>query len=383
MSKYCLIFVLALFTFATSVQATDGEQPNITQQYVLDVINSDYNWFNGKDVIDILDSMLLMFDNNANTTFWQGISNSNGGSWGTSTTGWVNGGDGGTNVNPMDATTIAAAKSMLDDARGWLQAGFYSNADGWESVTQTNLYKGHMVHMSGSNTEASALGFDDAGYAGWASQTSTNIFFLGRNVTWPNSPGYVNGEYGQFKIAKKDGASYTFNFSGAETPIVLDMDGDGKLEASAGQWLPHQISAKDTSKLVSFDMDCDGFDDLTEWVGPNDGLLLTYNGGAVTAENLFGNEGGTYKNGYEKLSLLDTNRDGKITGEELNTLSIWQDKNGNAKIDQGEVTSVASLGITEIVANHKNLMSSFIQNGTRKMVWDWYPCVAPVKKHHN
>lgn len=360
MSKYCLILVLALFAFTASVQAEDNKmavEPG--KQYVLEVINSDYNWFDQQTVMSILDDALGLLAYQAE---WGYV-------WGISDAGWEDGW-----YTPINQTTVTAAQSMLTGIKGWLQNG-YSNPDVLEGVTQDLLAKGHMVHMSGSSGAANELAFDD----GTSFQGGTDIFFLGRNVTWPGSPGYVHGEYGQIRVSSNTGQAYTFNFSGAETPIVLDMDGDGKLEASAGQWLPHAM--KETEKLVAFDMDCDGFDDLTEWVGPNDGLLVAYNGGEMTAANLFGNEGGCYKNGYEKLSLLDTNRDGKLTADEMQTLSIWQDKNGNAQVDQGEVASVASLGITEIQVNHKNLVSSFIHNGTRKVMWDWNPCVAPVKKH--
>jgi len=173
------------------------------------------------------------------------------------------------------------------------------------------------------------------------------------------------------------GTQYELNLYGISTPLILDMDGDKKLEASKGDWLPHRL-AKD-AKMVAFDINGDGFDEVVEWVGPNDGLLLVYNGQQVTGNDLFGAAGG-FDSGYEKLSAHDTDGNGIISGNELDELSVWQDKNGNAKVDSGEISSVTSLGISEIATNHKLWVSSFKQNGETKVMWDWHPTMALGKK---
>lgn len=188
---------------------------------------------------------------------------------------------------------------------------------------------------------------------------------------------YTNGTYTTIKLAV-NGREYTLQETIYTSPIILDLNGDNKLEASKGEWLPHQYN---NSKVVEFDMDGDGFMDLCEWVGPNDGILLVYKAGEdVTANNLFGTTGGFY-HGYEKLSLLDQDNDGKLTGDELVTLSVWQDKNVNGKVDAGEISAVQELGITSINLKHNaELVSSFEQNGATKKVWDWYPNVFRVKR---
>lgn len=190
------------------------------------------------------------------------------------------------------------------------------------------------------------------------------------------SYGYVDGAYNtvSIQIGSRKYQLYDHLYT---SPLVFDMDGDGNLEASKGEWLPHDYN---NSKVVEFDMDGDDFLDVVEWVGQNDGLLMvTPKMGDVNANHLFGEAGG-FTDGFEKLSSLDANKDSKISGKELDTLSIWQDKNGNAKTDAGEVASVTSLGITEISLNHNQLVSSFTQNGVTKKVWDWYPVMFRVKK---
>jgi hypothetical protein len=174
------------------------------------------------------------------------------------------------------------------------------------------------------------------------------------------------------------GNKYVLKHHVYTSPIVLDMDGNGKIEASAGKWLPHKY---ENGRIVEFDINGDGFGDLVEWVGPNDGLLMVYKEGKeVNGMDLFGEAGG-WVHGYEKLQVYDTDTNKVLEGEELAQLSVWQDKNGNAKVDSGEVTSVKELGITSISIDHdKNMVASFVQNDTTKTVWDWYPCVFDVKK---
>ena len=162
-------------------------------------------------------------------------------------------------------------------------------------------------------------------------------------------------------------------------PIVLDLDGDGELEASKGNYLPHSLCIPE-SELVPFDINADGFDELVEWVGVNDGLLV-YNieNNEVSGKNLFGDATG-FKNGFEQLATLDTNKDGALTGEELAGLSVWQDKNRNAKIDAGEILSLESLGITKLNVEAIELTATFERNGKYYKMWDWYPVTIMVKK---
>jgi hypothetical protein len=191
-------------------------------------------------------------------------------------------------------------------------------------------------------------------------------FFAGRNTAAAPSL----DTFQQLEIVVQSRRYNIFAFD-TTTPIVLDMDGDNQLQASGGQWLPHELSAG--SNFVEFDMNGDGVKELVEWTGANDGILITYNGEKeVNGHNLFG-DAGEFANGYQKLATLDRNGDQVLTGEELSTLSVWQDRNGNATVDSGEVISVNQLGITQIHTSHSNMVSSFTQNGQTKVMWDWHP----------
>jgi len=162
------------------------------------------------------------------------------------------------------------------------------------------------------------------------------------------------------------------------SPIVMDVSGSGKLEASNGLWLPHSSHFDQPNSRI-FDFFNNGFPLAMEWVGPHDGLLVEpKEDGSVDATCLFGTQGG-WDNGYEKLSLRDVNHDGKLTGDELKGLAIWVDANQNAKCDPGELKTVQELGITEINLNHHAYKSTFVMNGQTRPMWDWFPTALEIK----
>src|SRR5678809_514840 len=162
---------------------------------------------------------------------------------------------------------------------------------------------------------------------------------------------------------------------------MLDLNHDGKLGTTGVSTAKNRADGQ-TGKTVQFDIDGDGKKDKVEWMdGKGDGMLVDDRNGAVTAaangngeingKSLFGDQGGKFGNGYNKMAQYDTNHDGKLTGAELQGVKVWQD-NGDAKVQAGELKSLADLGITELStgvnntqnARGENLMqSSFVQNG--------------------
>lgn len=172
---------------------------------------------------------------------------------------------------------------------------------------------------------------------------------------------------------------YQINEAYNVSPIVLDLDGDGKIEASNGKYLAHSDSFKSEGATM-FDFNGNGFPVYTEWVGTNDGLLCRPNAdGTINGTNLFGTANG-YANGYDEMSSLDKNNDGVLSGAELEGLFVWQDKNANGIADAGELTSVQALGISSISVNHDNMVGSFVRNGQTFKSFDWWPSVKDVRR---
>lgn len=200
---------------------------------------------------------------------------------------------------------------------------------------------------------------------------------------------YMNGAYaasgdaGRYMVIEGDfGKNWVYRVEGEGfvSPIVLDLDGDGKIEASNGKYMPHAGDVAKSKYAVMFDFYGNGFPVAMEWVGANDGLLCRpHKDGSIDGTCLFGISNG-HDNGYEELSALDIDRNGNLEGAELEGLMIWTDKNCNGVAEQGEVTSLETLGITSIGVNHNNYVGNYVRNGKSFKTFDWWPCVVNCRK---
>jgi hypothetical protein len=135
------------------------------------------------------------------------------------------------------------------------------------------------------------------------------------------------------------------------SPLVVDINGDGF--TTLGQ-----------AHGTYFDLDNDGFAERTAWIGGGDDgfvvLDINGNGKIDGGIELFGNntllEDGTLaKDGFEALLQYDNNGDGKIdaSDEIFNELRIWVD-NGDGKSADGELHTLAEMGITSISVNQRD-----------------------------
>ncbi|MEM4734320.1 MAG: hypothetical protein QXS20_01265 [Candidatus Thorarchaeota archaeon] len=185
--------------------------------------------------------------------------------------------------------------------------------------------------------------------------------------------GVLEGASLRYGLSQDTEESYLISSFNSVPPIVLDLDGDGILQASNGQWLPHPDIW--SSNIKMFDIDGDGLRDIMEWVGPNDGLLinvLPMQDTSLSGKNLFGDSDG-WPDGYEKLRSRDLDSNGVIEGQELDGLYVWRDADQNAVTSPSEVSSASSLGVTSISLGHKSYRSTMIMNNMVHSVWDWYP----------
>jgi hypothetical protein len=181
--------------------------------------------------------------------------------------------------------------------------------------------------------------------------------------------------------------NYRVNANVMQSPIVLDLNGDNKLDTYNNHYLPvEDINDYKKLRLREFDISNIGYKMLVEHIGANDGYLvkpknveLTLKTGKIEADEMFGTAGG-FSDGFQKLSLLDKNKDNKLTQEELKGLYVFIDKNMNFKVDKGELKSLSELGITEIGVNHNNYESYYIRNGKEYKMWDFWPITLDVRK---
>ena len=130
-------------------------------------------------------------------------------------------------------------------------------------------------------------------------------------------------------------------FKGPISPIVIPVTATRK---------PSQLLQ---NIRVKFDLDGLGKRPFAPWPARQAGWLVydvEDNHQITSGLQLFGNV--TFwvfwRNGYEALSALDDNHDGRLSGAELRWLAVWLDKNSNGVSEAGEVKPIRLLGIKSL-----------------------------------
>ena len=192
----------------------------------------------------------------------------------------------------------------------------------------------------------------------------------------------------EFTVHDQDGNSLRCQFglqvfdTHYSSPIALDLNVDGVIGVT-GEHTAKNSTRSSIGQTVAFDIDADGNLDQIEWfAGDGDGILVDASkigpGYELNGDALFGDQGGQFSNGYEKLQLLDSNSNGELTGSELSVLALWVD-DGNAKLERGELHSLESYSIvsvsTEMQLDGEGRMRSAagLQDGSNVMSEDvWF-----------
>jgi hypothetical protein len=160
---------------------------------------------------------------------------------------------------------------------------------------------------------------------------------------------------------------------GPVTPIVFSMNR-----------VAHLYELLDPNRAVNFDLRGYGWREQWTWVKPELGLLVwdpARTGRITSARQLFG--GYTFQifrdTGYDALAALDDNGDGLLSGSELDGISVWFDRNGDAKSLPDEVTPLRQLGVVSISVKAEsfdgihpmNARGITFQDGRVLPTWDW------------
>jgi hypothetical protein len=156
----------------------------------------------------------------------------------------------------------------------------------------------------------------------------------------------------QATCGSKGITSKNYTSWGKSTPLSLVLDDSYDINAHVS--------------IVSFPVNPTAGKSYWIWKGSEKSPLLVYDpkhtGNIRTAAQLFGNYtfGGkrlasndisadlsdtAWANGFEALGSLDADRDGEISGEELEPLALWFDAKSDGVASPGEVRSLGSAGI--------------------------------------
>jgi Ca2+-binding RTX toxin-like protein len=164
------------------------------------------------------------------------------------------------------------------------------------------------------------------------------------------------GGYGDSVDGLSDGSEY-----GGYAPVALDLDDDGV-----------ELVAPENSK-VNFDTDEDGYQELTGWVSPDDGILAYDKNGdgsvSHTDEIVFTGYKEGAKTDLEGLTAFDSNGNGQLdaSDESWGQFGVWQDKDQDGETDAGEFISLDEAGISSISLTSDNVVreqDGNIVNGT-------------------
>ena len=146
-------------------------------------------------------------------------------------------------------------------------------------------------------------------------------------------------------------------------PLALDLNGDGVITTLA----------EANSAGALFDHDGDGIRTATGWIAPQDGILVRdINGNGIidNGTELFGDHtilknGQLATSGLQALADLDDNADGVIDAKDqaIDSLKVWQDKNGDGISTADEIVSLATAGISSINVKDKQTINERTSGG--------------------
>lgn len=166
----------------------------------------------------------------------------------------------------------------------------------------------------------------------------------------------------------------------AITPIIFPLERSASLESLLAG-----------GPTVEFDLAADTRGERWPWVNASAGILVwdpAHSGRITSGAQLFGTATWSmyWSDGYAPLAALDDNRDGGLDGQELNGLAVWNDRNGNAVSDPGEVKPVRAYEVTRLAVRSAGRADGALYHprgiertdGTYLPTYDWMPTSLPA-----
>ncbi len=165
----------------------------------------------------------------------------------------------------------------------------------------------------------------------------------------------------------------------AITPIIFGLDHRNTLATLLSPNTPSPFDLDGTSRHLRW-----------EWLKPTTAILVwdpNHTGRITSGRQLFGSVSWWlfFRNGYEALDALDDNRDGKLTGRELDGIAAWFDTNSNGISDPGEIIPLTNLQIASISCRATTITDGYPANpagltmtdGRTLPTYDWIASTVP------
>lgn len=142
------------------------------------------------------------------------------------------------------------------------------------------------------------------------------------------------------------------------SPLILDISGNGLA-----------LSTMSGTGSAYWDIDNDGFREMSAWVTGGTGLLaIDKNADGLINDNseLFGDQpSNNFPNGFETLAAYDSNNDYVIDANDtqFGDLLVWLDANGDGISQSGELYTLTDLNITSISLSYNQI--GYMLNGNQ------------------
>ena len=179
---------------------------------------------------------------------------------------------------------------------------------------------------------------------------------------WLDMYDWIGDKFSDWFNLKRSGLTSTPHYD----PLVLDLDGDGI-----------ELVNANGNNGVQFDLNGNGIKTATQWVKPDDGLLVWDRNGNGVIDNgteFFGQDmpkkwiTQPVTDGFSALKTINDHPDGEINPKDSQwkNLKVWRDLNSDGQTQKGELFSLDQLGITALSLSAKNGVSTFTYKDGRK-----------------
>ncbi len=143
-------------------------------------------------------------------------------------------------------------------------------------------------------------------------------------------------------------------------------------------------------RTARFDLVGDGISRLWPWPSADAAFLVwlpSPDAGVPSGRRLFGSRTWWifWLDGYEPLSMLDDNADGRLAREELDGIGVWRDLDGDGVSAPDEVTTAADFGVRWIAVAATRTEDGVpatdagigLSDGSTRPTYDWTPTSLP------